>query len=136
MNPRHLLLALTLAAIALVSVCLNAQCPIKLPPSVAVYPGPTGPPLQYPMLSALWAVQYKVGARDWKDATVYISYYGGTDASPYLTYSEYNQWGTSMSFVSIPADKNTEVQLLVTRTSPTGSIFIPFEDVSVRPSAM
>ena len=91
-------------------------------------------PLTYPMTSDRYAVQYKLGQGDWTDARVYISYYGGTDASPSVNYQTgYTALETSMSFVSIPATAGTLVQLRVTKRG--GSGFQQSDHVYVRPSA-
>ena len=66
----------------------------------------------------------------WSNAPVYISYYGGTLASPFNTNSGYISNKTSMSFVSIPAAANTQVYLRVTNLM---SGFVAGDDVSVRP---
>ena len=73
--------------------------------------------LPYPMTSDRYAVEYSIGGGPWTPANVYISYYGGTLASPWLPYSGYTAaykppvlgpkpsvlpaWETSLSFVSI-----------------------------------
>jgi hypothetical protein len=88
-------------------------------------------PLTYPMISDQYAVQYKLGNGGWSNAPVRISYYGGTLASPFNTSSGYISNKTSMSFVSIPADTNTEVFLRVTNLI---SGFTASDNVSVRPS--
>src|ERR1700761_5359498 len=73
------------------------------------------PPLTYPMTSDRYSVQYQLGgAGTWTTAQVYISYYGGTNASPNHSASGYVA-DTSMSFVSIPAAPNTAVALRVTK---------------------
>ena len=73
------------------------------------------PPLTYPMTSDRYAVQYQLGGGGtWTTAQVYISYYGGTNASPNRSSSGYVS-DTSMSFVSIPAAANTAVALRVTK---------------------
>lgn len=89
------------------------------------------PPLSYPLISDRYSVQYKLGNGGWTDAPVHISYYGGTDASPSNSASGYGP-GTSLSFVSIPAPTNTDVQLKVTKL---GSNFLSTDFVSVRPRA-
>jgi hypothetical protein len=85
----------------------------------------------YPMISDQYAVQYKLGTGGWSNAPVYISYYGGTLASPFNTNSGYISNKTSMSFVSIPAATNTTVYLRVTNLI---SGFVASDNVSVRPS--
>ena len=127
MGTRHLLVPLLLAGFTSVAFA-QTNC-------IITDPGVTYrvPPLTYPMTSDRYAVQYKLGDADWTNATVYISYYGGTDASPLHSV---NVAGctpeTSMSFVSIPARASTRVQLRVTKL---GSSFSRGDHVSVRPSA-
>src|SRR5450755_2356961 len=75
----------------------GVKCSVTNP--AIVYPAP---PLTYPLLSDQYAVQYKIGDSDWTDAPVRISYYGGTNASPFDPASGYISGKTSMSFVSIP----------------------------------
>jgi hypothetical protein len=117
---------------------------IAPPPACAVPPVPfpgTGngyaqypaPPLTYPMTSNRYSVQYKLDNGAWTDARVYISEYGGSNSSPYLSYSGYVEATTSMSFVSIPARSNALVQLRVTKLwNPP---FLRSDHVTVRPSA-
>jgi len=88
-------------------------------------------PLTYPMISDQYAVQYKLGNGGWSNAPVRISYYGGTLASPFNASSGYLSNKTSLSFVSIPADTNTEVYLRVTNLI---SGFLASDNLSVRPS--
>ncbi|MGO9274966.1 MAG: hypothetical protein ACLQOO_32840 [Terriglobia bacterium] len=107
------------------------------------------------MTSDRYAAQYQVGTGSWTASQVYISYYGGTCASPYHPYSGYPtpyppsayplnvdpalnddakgapRYLESMSFVSIPASANTAVTLRVTKL--WGSPFPAM--VSVRPRA-
>ena len=127
MSTRHLLVPLLLAGFTSVAFA-QTNC-IITDPDVTY----RVPPLTYPMTSDRYAVQYKLGDADWTNATVYISYYGGTDASPLHSV---NVAGctpeTSMSFVSIPARASTRVQLRVTKL---GSSFSRGDPVSVRPSA-
>jgi hypothetical protein len=97
------------------------------PPAVPlVYPTP-------PPTVDRYAVQYGVDGGPWTSATVYISVYGGTLASPFRDDSGYSaSQETSLSFVSIPAHANAAVRLRVTKLFGT-----PFEGrdrVSVRPS--
>jgi len=114
-----------------------AQCPVKPPPGVTeTYPGMAGSqfpagPLDYPMTSNRYAVEYSVGGGAWTPARVYISYYGGTTSTPYVSDSKYPP-DTSMSFVSIPAGADAIVQIRVTKLF--GSPFQPSDHVSVRPS--
>ena len=86
--------------------------------------------LTYPMISDQYAVQYKLGNGGWSNAPVYISYYGGTLASPFNTNSGYISNKTSMSFVSIPAAASTTVYLRVTNLNYG---FTAGDNVSVRP---
>ncbi len=95
----------------------------------ATYPMP---PLKYPMPSNRYSVEYKLGSGAWTDATVYISYYGGTNASPNRSSSNYAP-DTSMSFTSIPAAANAAVSLRVTKL--WGSDFPTIDQMSVRPGA-
>src|ERR1017187_10910496 len=70
----------------------------------ATYPTP---PLTYPMTSDRYAVQYQLGGSGtWTNAQVYISYYGGTNAAPYIKAAAFPGDG-EMSFVSIPARART-----------------------------
>ena len=90
-------------------------------------------PLTYPMTSNRYSVQYQVGASTtWTDAPVYISYYGGTNSSPFLSFAGYTK-DTSMSFASIPASAGTAVVLRVTKI--WGTPFPAINQVSVRPRA-
>src|ERR1017187_11010724 len=90
------------------------------------------------MTSDRYAVQYQLGSSGtWITAQVYISYYGGTNASPNRSSSGYVA-DTSMSFVSIPAAANTAVALRVTKlfgSGLLGSAFPAINQVSVRPQA-
>jgi hypothetical protein len=105
-------------------------------------------PLHYPMNSDRYAVQYSLNGAGWTSGTVYVSYYGGTDASPWRSDSGYSlpyqtstsstspirpPWETSLSFVNIPAQSNAFVQLRVTKLF--GTPFQPSDHVSVRPNA-
>jgi hypothetical protein len=97
------------------------------------------PPANYPLPSDRYAVQYRLGGKGgWTDATVHISEYGATDASPYRSDSGYTNGVTSMSFVSIPAGPNEFVQLRVTLLSgspaPVPIPFLRSDRVSVRPT--
>ena len=86
----------------------------------------------YPMVSDQYQVQYRINEGGWMNATVFISYYGETNASPARGDAPYVTGTTSMSFVSIPAQANAFVQLRVTKlaTGPFG-----FTDhVAVRPT--
>jgi hypothetical protein len=96
----------------------------------ALYPSQ---PMTYPAASTQYAVQYKLDGGGWTDAPVYMSSYGGSNSSPYLSFSGYTKTTTSMSFVSIPARMNAMVQLRVTKLS--NGPFVPDDHVSVRPSA-
>jgi hypothetical protein len=122
-NPPHLsapLLAALFASVAL------AQCPVTTDP--ATYPAQ---PLTYPMTSDRYAVQYQLGNGTWTNARVYISYYGGTMASPYIAYSKYPA-DESMSFVSIPAGASTNVAVRITKIF--GANFPAISQMSVRPN--
>src|SRR4051812_30027561 len=82
-----------LLGFAVVSRALT-PCPVDDP---AHYPAQ---PMTYSMISDRYGVQYKIGSGVWTDAKAYISYYGGTMASPYMSFSLYPP-DTSLSFVSI-----------------------------------
>jgi uncharacterized protein (TIGR03437 family) len=104
------------------------QCPVTT--DADTYPNP---PLTYPMISDRYSVQYQLGGSGtWTSAPVYISYYGGTNSSPYVKDSQYPA-DESMSFVSIPASPSTGVALRVTKIF--GSNFPAISKMSVRPSA-
>jgi len=108
------------------SVASGQNCP-------EVDPYETDPtsPLTYPMTSDRYAVQYQLGGSGtWTNAQVYISYFGGTLASPFLSYAGYTK-DTSMSYVSIPANTSTSVALRVTKLF--GIPFPAIGQVSVRP---
>ncbi|HEX7139752.1 MAG TPA: hypothetical protein VF219_18010 [Vicinamibacterales bacterium] len=83
------------------------------------------------MTSNRYAVQYKVGGDAWTSGQVYISEYGGTNASPYLSISGYTA-DTSMSFVSVPARASAQVQLRVSKLF--GTPFGASDQASVRPN--
>jgi len=55
-----------------------------------------------------------MGKGAWTDDKVYVSYYGGTNASPYLSYSGYTTQ-TSLLFTSIPVTANTDVKMRVAK---------------------
>jgi uncharacterized protein (TIGR03437 family) len=96
----------------------------------ATYPNP---PLTYPMTSDRYAVQYQLGGSGaFTNAQVYISYYGGTNSSPYINASRYPA-DESMSFVSIPVSVSTAVSIRVTKIF--GSNFPAISRMSVRPTA-
>jgi hypothetical protein len=88
----------------------------------------------YPLPSANYSVQYQIGNGDWTPATVYISYYGQTKASPYRNDSGYTAGTTSMSFTSIPALAHAIVRLRVTKLFGTPMSFQASDNVSLRPS--
>jgi uncharacterized protein (TIGR03437 family) len=100
-----------------------------LSPQVGTYPTP---PLTYPKTSDRYAVQFAVNGGTWTNAPVYISYYGGSNSSPFLSYSGYSA-DTSMSFASIPVQANAAVQLRVTKL--WDAPFLAGDQVSVRPSS-
>ncbi len=87
-------------------------------------------PLQYPMTSDRYAVQYMLGTGAWTDARVYISYYGGTNATPFRSSSGYAP-DTSMSFAGITAAPSAALAIRVTKL--WGSPFPAINHVSVRP---
>jgi hypothetical protein len=144
MNPRYVLAPLFLAAFASVAV---AQCSVSTDPVSTTSEKYPTTPLTYPMMSDRYAVQYSVSGGAWTNGKVYISYYGGTNASPWRRDSGYAlpyqlpasstspvrpDWETSMSFVSIPAGVNTQVRLRVAKLF--GRSFDARDHVSVRPS--
>lgn len=92
------------------------------------------PPMTYPMTSDRYAVQYRFGSGDWTDGKVYISYYGGTNASPFNSNSGYSV-ATSLSFVSIPARALEVVELRVTKLFGSDPAFRSSDHPTVRPSA-
>src|ERR1035438_640254 len=115
-----------LAAIA--SAAFAQDCPDT--GIVATYPTT---PLTYPMTSNRYAVQYQLGnSGNWTNAQVYISYYGGTNSSPYTNASHYPA-DESLSFVSIPASASTAVAVRVTKIF--SSNFPAIGQMSVRPGA-
>jgi hypothetical protein len=126
---------LTFAVFA--SVATAQQCPATDPAdTVAQYPGSA---LPYPKTSDQYAVQYSLDGGAWNDARVYVSIYGGTDASPYEPFTSYLPFTnypylptTSMSFVSIPARPGAFVQLRVTKLG--NGPFLRNDRVSVRPT--
>jgi uncharacterized protein (TIGR03437 family) len=123
MNSRHLLLPLLAA---MISPAGAQECPVTT--ESPTYPNP---PLSYPMTSDRYAVQYQLaGSGTWTNVQVYVSYYGGTNSSPFLSFAGYTK-DTSMSFVSIPANANTPVALRVTKLF--GTPFPTIDHVSVRP---
>src|ERR1700693_1954089 len=95
-----------LLAIALASAA-RAQCPVQdaLAPAAIK---------NYPLISDRYAVQYSVNGGSFTLAKVYISYYGGSLASPPRADAPYTPLQESMSFVSIPAAANTAVQIRIT----------------------
>jgi hypothetical protein len=120
--------------------CVAAdQCvaPTDKADKAAIYPGTAtnpNPPSIYPLMSDRYSVQYKIDGGNWTDARVYISIYGGTTASPFQPFTNYPAYpNTSMSFVSIPAHPNANVQLRVTKLWD-GS-FLASDHVYVRPTA-
>ncbi len=125
MNQR-LASALPLVA-AFASLVFAQDCPVTT--DVATYPTT---PLTYPMTSDRYTVQYKLGNNaNFTDAQVYVSYYGGSNSSPFIKASQYPA-DTSMSFASIPALAGTAVTLRVTKLF--GSAFTTNSHVSVRPT--
>ena len=88
-------------------------------------------PLSYPMSSDRYRVEYKLNGGAWTQATVNISHYGGTNSSPFFSFSGYLP-ETSMSFTSIPVPSNALVQLRVTKL--WDAPFLPSDHVAVRPS--
>ena len=95
-------------------------------------------PIQYPVASDQYAVQYRVNGGSWTNALVYISYYGKTYGSPSRSDAPYTRGLTSMSFVSIPARANALVQIRVTMlpnlSTLTGGTFVASDQVTARPT--
>src|SRR5580704_3693385 len=122
--------ALPIAVFA--SVAVAQQCPVTDSSEMsAIFPNP---PLIYPMTSDRYAVQYSLNGGAWTNAQVYISVYGGTNSSPYEPFTNYPSYpDTSMSFVSIPASANADIQLRVTNL--WDAPFLASDNVSVRPKA-
>jgi hypothetical protein len=135
-NMKNLILKILVVplmyVLAFASIASAQQCPeMGAADMTAVYPNT---PLTYPKTSERYAVQYKLDGENWTDAQVYISVYGGTNASPYEALTSYPAYpNTSMSFVSIPARANAAVQLRVTKL--WDGPFLPSDRVSVRPEA-
>lgn len=77
-------------------------------------------------------MQYSVNSGTWTDSKVSISYYGGTNSSPFLAFSPYTT-DTSLSFVSIPAAPAESLQIRVTKL--WDAPFLGSDEVSVRPSS-
>jgi hypothetical protein len=129
MNPGR---AIAVLSPALFTLLLAAGAPVALAQCPVTNDSATYParPLTYPMTSNRYAVQYKAGGGRWTDAQVYISYYGGTNASPQVSFSGYSA-ETSLSFVSIPAGPKTKVKLRITKLFDTP--FNASDQVSVRP---
>ncbi len=88
-------------------------------------------PVSYPATSDIYAVEYRLNGGTCTPATVHISVYGGTNASPYHTFSGYTQDFTSMSSVSIPAPGGKTVEIRVTKA---GADFPGPGQVMVRPT--
>ena len=116
-----------LAALTALAGLASAQCPQSGGKVV-------GGLKTYPLPSDKYSVQYQIGNGAWTPATVYISYYGQTKASPYRNDSGYTAGTTSMSFTSIPAQANAVVRLRVTKLFGTPMAFQASDDVSLRPS--
>jgi hypothetical protein len=137
MNPRHVLVPLFLAVFASVVAAQQCHRANDAADRAAIYPGTTAnpsPPSTYPLTSDRYAVQYKIDGGNRTDARVYISIYGGTNASPFQPFANYPSYpNTSMSFVSIPARPNANVQLRVTKL--WDAPFLASDHVSVRPAA-
>ncbi len=112
--------AISFAALA------GAQCPVQdAQPPAAIK--------NYPLLSDRYSVQYSIAGGPFTDAKVYISYYGGSLASPPRTDSGYVALQESMSFTNITINPNTPIQLRVTKLF--GTPFQAGDQVSVRPGA-
>jgi hypothetical protein len=140
--------AFLLATLASISFAQTLPCPDTATGEVRPQP------LQYPMISDRYSVQYSFdNGSTWKDAKVYISYYGGTLASPWLPYSPYSlpyqgtsgpippvkpSWETSMSFVSITIPElggRTIPKVLLAVSDLHFGAFVPTQPISVRPTA-
>src|SRR5271155_1736402 len=99
-----------LLSVAYAPLVFAQPCPLTT--DVDTYPAT---PLTYPMTSDRYSVQYQLGGSGpFTNAQVYISYYGGTNASPYVNASRYPA-DESLSFVSIPATPGTAVVIRVTK---------------------
>src|SRR5580698_1304957 len=99
-----------LALLVFVVIAPAQQCPVTT--DADTYPST---PLTYPMTSNRYAVQYQLGGSGtWTNAQVYLSYYGGTNSSPYVNASRYPA-DESVSFVSIPANAGTAVAVRVSK---------------------
>jgi hypothetical protein len=70
------------------------------------------------MPSNRYRVDYKVNGGAWTQASVNISYYGGTNSSPIFNDSGHSS-ETSMSFTNIPVASDALVQLRVTKQCPS-----------------
>src|SRR5579872_1321333 len=105
-----------------------AQCPVQdaQPPATIK---------NYPLVSDRYSVQYSIAGGPFTDAKVYISYYGGSLASPPRSDSGYVPLQESMSFTNITVNPNTPVLLRVSKLFGTPATFQAGDQVSVRPSA-
>ena len=119
---------------AFTPVVFAQRCPA---PDAAQYPTN---PLQYPLPSDQYTVEYRLNGGAWTSVPVHISIYGGSNASPYEPFTNYLPFSnypklptTSMSFASIPVRANAFVQLRVTKRG--NGPFLPSDDVRVRPAA-
>ena len=120
-----------------ISTAAAQQCPATgSADMIAQYPGSA---LSYPMTSDQYAVQYSLDGGAWTGERVYISIYGGTNASPYEPFTSYlpftnypSRPTTSMSFVSIPVLPGALVQLKVTKLG--NGPFSASDRVAVRPT--
>jgi hypothetical protein len=140
-NPDRWAFLLLWAACA--SIACAQPCPEVPKMGTELYPAT---PLTYPMTSDRYFVEYVEGTggspeEGWPAPTTYITYYGGTNASPYHPYSGYPSpyaastkplYLESMSFASIPVNPSTKVVMRVTKL--WGSTF-PIGQVSIRPSS-
>jgi hypothetical protein len=103
-----------------------AQCPVQdAQPPAAIK--------TYPLASDRYSVQYSIAGGPFTDAKVYISYYGGSLASPPRNDSGYVALQESMSFANITVSPNTPIELRVTKLF--GTPFQAADQVSVRPGA-
>ncbi len=127
-SPYALGLGLTAAfASAALAQRISPAPSCALSPQIGTYPSP---PLTYPMTSDRYAVQYSVNGAAFSSAQVYVSYYGGSNSSPFLPFSGYAAT-TSLSFVNIPVQANVTVQLRVTKL--WNAPFVAGDQLSVRP---
>lgn len=90
-------------------------------------------PLKYPMSSDQYLVQYSPNGIAWTTAQNYISYYGGTNSSPWRSDSKYLNGPTSMSYASVPAKSNSYTYFRVTKLHD--GPFRASDNPQIRPAA-